>query len=148
MLASNLNWSWTMVSLIHKSLINQLCLVGQVNLSWLTNFSDFITYLVSTWGYWKWSQLLSTEFPKSLVSDSKSRVSRSKTRIGLELGLDIKGSTRLRLGIGIVVMTPVAVPFESVLYFRDFIGENRVSDSKYRVSRLWTRNRTRNRSRC
>ena len=69
MLASNLNWSWTMVSLIHKSLINQLCLVGLVNLSWLTNFSDFITYLVSTWGYWKWSQLLSMPEPKAFSGD-------------------------------------------------------------------------------
>ena len=69
MLACNSNWSWTMVSLIHKSLINQLCLVGQVSLSWLTNFSDFITYLVSTWGYWKWSQLLSMPEPKAFGGD-------------------------------------------------------------------------------
>ena len=103
MLASNLNWSWTMVSLIHKSLINQLCLVGQVNLPWLTNFSDFLTYLLSTSGYWKWSQLLSTEFPKSLVSDSKSRVSLSETHIGLGSRVNQTrsyGSCSNRLGIG------------------------------------------------
>ena len=74
------------------------------------------------------------EFPESLVSDSKSRVPRSKTRIGLGLGLDVPGSTRLR--IGIVVIAPVAIDLESVLYFRDFIGENGFSVSKYRVSRL------------
>ena len=77
-----------------------------------------------------------SEFPESLVSDSRSRVSRSKTRIGLGLGLDVQGSTRLGLRIGIVVMAPVAIDLELVRYFRDFIGENGVSDSKYRVSRL------------
>ena len=72
------------------------------------------------------------EFPDSLASDSKSRVSRSKTRIGLGLGLDVQGSTRL----GLVVTVLVATDLESVLSFRDFIGGNGVSDSKYRVSRL------------
>ena len=61
------------------------------------------------------------EFPKSLVSDSKSRVSRSMTRIGL--GLYVQGSTKLGLRIGLVVMAPVAIDLELVLYFRDFIGE-------------------------
>ena len=56
-----------------------------------------------------------TEFPESLVSDSKSRVPRSKTRIGLGLGLDVQGSTRLGLRIGIVVMAPVAIDLESVI---------------------------------
>ena len=76
------------------------------------------------------------EFPESLVSDSKSRVSRSKTRIGLGLGLDVQESTSLGIGIGLVVMATVVIDWESVVYFRDFIGGNGVSDSKFRVSRL------------
>ena len=48
------------------------------------------------------------------------------------------GIHSLGLGIGLVVMAPVVIDLESVLYFRDFIRENRVSDSKYR-SKIGTR---------
>ena len=41
------------------------------------------------------------EFPESLVSDSKVRVPRLQTRLGL--GLDVPGSPSLRLGIGLEV---------------------------------------------
>ena len=47
--------------------------------------------------------LQNTEFPESLVSDSKGRVSRSRTRLGLRLGFEIQGCSRIGLGLGLVI---------------------------------------------
>ena len=43
-----------------------------------------------------------SEFPESLVSDSKPRVSRLRTRLSLGLGLESMALTRLGLGLGLV----------------------------------------------
>ena len=40
-----------------------------------------------------------SEFPESLVSDSKPRVSRLRTRVSLGLGLESMALTRLGLGL-------------------------------------------------
>ena len=82
------------------------------------------------------SVYLLPEIPESLVSDSKGRDSRYKTRNRNRNRTRNMGIHSLGLGIGLVVMAPVVIDLELVLYFRDFIGENGVSDSKYRVSRL------------
>ena len=84
------------------------------------------------------------EFPESLVSDSK--VPRLQTRLGL--GLDVPGSPSLRLGIGLEVKLPLVSDLKLGLISTCFIYKMGVSGSKYRGSRLKTRNRTRNRSQC
>ena len=43
------------------------------------------------------------EFPESLVSDSKGQVSRSRTRLGLGLGFEIQGCSRITLSLGLVI---------------------------------------------
>ena len=88
------------------------------------------------------------EFPESLVSDSKVRVPRLQTRLGLGLGLDVPGSPSLRLGLGLKVKLSLVSDLELGLISTGFICKMGVSGSKYRGSRLKTRNRTRNRSRC
>ena len=70
-----------------------------------------------------------SEFPESLVLDWKSRVPQSKTHIGLGLALNVQGLTRLIIAIGLVVMAPVAIDLESVLYralARFWPGESRL----------------------
>ena len=80
-----------------------------------------------------------TEFPKSLVSDSKGRVSWSRTRLGLGFGLQIQGCSRLGLGLGLVIMFCAALASEWAINYSFFKGEKGESDSKYRDSRLKTR---------
>ena len=46
---------------------------------------------------------LGAEFSESLVSDSKGRVSRSRTRLGLGFGFVIQGCSRIGLGLGLVI---------------------------------------------
>ena len=57
-----------------------------------------------------------SEIPESLVSDSKGRVSRSRTRLGLGLGFEIQGCSRIGLGLGLVItFCAVLVTFEQVV---------------------------------
>ena len=86
-----------------------------------------------------------SEFPESLVSDSKFRDSRLKTR----------NRTRTRpryfsiqsLGLGIEVPRHSRLKGRKCPYLWLFEGKKAESDSKFRDSRLRTRNRSRNRNR-
>ena len=89
----------------------------------------------------------SSEFPESLVSDSKCRDSRLKTRNRTRIRPRYFSFQSLGLGIGIEVPRYSRLKGGKCHYLWLFEGKQAESDSKFRDSRFRTRNRSRNRNR-